>query len=109
MKTVDEINRLIAATETELADLDNRRSKLLAQVAVLQREKAALFQASTPIDFKDKPTFTTQSSQDEKVALFRSLFRGREDIFIPSALKARKRESRVISQSVAMNRYASRG
>ena len=32
MKTVDEINRLIAATETELAELDSRRSKLLAQV-----------------------------------------------------------------------------
>ena len=63
MKTVDEINRLIAATETELAELDSRRSKLLAQVAELQLERAALFQALTPIDLKGSPTVTNQSTQ----------------------------------------------
>ena len=37
MKTVDEINRLIAATEAELAKLDSLGSKLLAQVIVCIR------------------------------------------------------------------------
>jgi len=72
MKTVDEINRLIAATETELAELDSQRSKLLAQVAALQREKAVLFQSSAPTDLKDSSTVTNQSSQDEKIVLFQS-------------------------------------
>jgi hypothetical protein len=81
MKTVDEINRLISVTETELAELDSRRKKLLAQVAELQREKAALLQSSVPPDLKDRSTVTNQSSQDEKIALFRSLFHGREDLY----------------------------
>jgi len=55
MKTVDEINRLIAATETELAELDSSRSKLLLQVAELRLEKAALFQSSALTDLNDRP------------------------------------------------------
>lgn len=81
MKNPDEINRLIAATEAELAELESSRSILLSRVAELQREKTALLQASIPSDFNDKPTVTNQSSQDEKIALFHSLFRGREDIY----------------------------
>lgn len=81
MKTLDEINRLIAATEAELAKLESSRSELIARATALQREKAALLQPSIPPDFNDKPTVTNQSSQDEKIALFRSLFHGREDIY----------------------------
>jgi superfamily II DNA or RNA helicase len=89
MKTVDEINRLIAVKETELAELDRHRSKLLAQVAELQREKAVLFQSLTPTDLKDSPTVTNQSTQNEKIALFRSLFRGRTDIY-PRRFESKK-------------------
>jgi hypothetical protein len=81
MKTLDEINRLIAAIEAELVELDSSRTTLLSRAAELQHEKAALFQPSIPLDFNDKPTVTNQSSQDEKIALFRSLFRGRKDIY----------------------------
>ena len=81
MKTLDEINRLIAATEAELAELESSRSILLSRVAELQHEKSALLQPSTSPDFTGKSTVTNQSSQDEKIALFRSLFRGREDIY----------------------------
>ena len=42
MKTLDEINHLIAATEAELAELESSRSKLLSRAATLQREKATL-------------------------------------------------------------------
>lgn len=41
MRTLDEINRLITATETELTALESRRSELLARVALLQHEKVA--------------------------------------------------------------------
>jgi hypothetical protein len=81
MKNPDKINRLIAATEAELAELESSRSILLSRVAELQRDKATLLQASIPPDFNDKPTVTNQPSQDEKIILFRSLFRGREDIY----------------------------
>lgn len=81
MKTLDEINRLIATTEAELADLEGSRSKLLSRAAELQLEKSALLRLSIPPDFNGKPTVTNQSSQDEKITLFRSLFRGREDIY----------------------------
>lgn len=81
MKNLDEINRLIAATEAELAELESSRSILLSRAAELQREKVALLQPSIPPNFNDKPTVTNQSSQDEKITLFRSLFHGREDIY----------------------------
>ena len=86
MKTLDEINRLIAATEAELTELESSRSKLLVQFAALQREKADLTQPQ--ISPNQKPTVANQISQDEKIAIFRSLFRGREDIY-PSSLSER--------------------
>lgn len=81
MKALDEINRLIAATEAELAELESSRSKLLLRAAELQHEKATLLQPSIPLNVNDKPTVTNQSSQDEKIILFRSLFRGRDEIY----------------------------
>jgi superfamily II DNA or RNA helicase len=83
MKSVDEINRLLAGIETELAELNSHKSELLAQSAELQREKAALLQPITVITGLNDPhpTITNQSSQEEKIALFRSLFRGREDVY----------------------------
>ena len=77
MKTLDKINRLIAATETELAELASRRSKLLGQIAGLKRDKAALLQPSIPSDLNGRPTLTNQSYQDEKITLFRR----REDLY----------------------------
>ena len=81
MKTLDEINRLIAVTKAELAELESSRSELLLRAAKLQHEKATLLQPSMPLDVNDMPTVTNQSSQDEKIILFRSLFRGRDDIY----------------------------
>jgi hypothetical protein len=82
MKSVDEMNRLLAAIEAELAELNSRRSELLARAAELQQEKAAFLQPTAAPDFyKSQPTVTSQSSHEEKIALFRSLFRGREDVY----------------------------
>ncbi len=81
MKTLDEINRLIASTEAELAELESSRSKLLSRLAELQRDKAALLQSPGASDVNHNQTVTNQSSQDEKITLFQSLFRGREDVY----------------------------
>jgi hypothetical protein len=82
MRNLDDINRLIAASEAELSELNARRSELIARVAELQREKASLLQPIAAPGFNDsQPTTTNQSFQEEKIALFRTLFRGREDVY----------------------------
>jgi hypothetical protein len=82
MKTLNEINRLIAATESELAELESRRLELLARAAELQREKTALLQPTLALGVAgNQPGVTNQSPQEEKIALFRTLFRGREDVY----------------------------
>lgn len=81
MTTLDEINLLIASTEAKLAELESNRSKLLSRAAELQRDKATLIQSSSVPDLNLKPTITNQSSQEEKITLFRSLFHGREDVY----------------------------
>ena len=81
MRGLDEINRLLAETEEELAKLNARRTELLAQVSELQREKAPFLPVQeTPLQPR-LPPVTNQSSQEAKIALFRSLFRGRDDVY----------------------------
>jgi hypothetical protein len=78
---LDEINRLLAETVRELAELNARRDELLGQLAELQREKALLLDRHEARPQSRLPSVTNQSSADAKIALFRSLFRGREDVY----------------------------
>ena len=73
---------LIKKTERELSALDNKRDELLQQLSSLRKglvpqeggKQGDLTQtSSTAVDFLSPP--------DKKIALFRSLFRGREDVF----------------------------
>ena len=82
VKNLDEIDLLLSEIEKELATLDARRAKLLAQVAELRQEKASLLGVhETQASLDRIPSLTNQSSQEDKITLFRSLFRGREDIY----------------------------
>ena len=73
MKNLDEINRLIAAAEAELAEPESSRSKLLSRVAELQHEIAALLQPSTPPDLNDKLTVTNnQTKLDQESFSFKN-------------------------------------
>ncbi len=82
VRSVDEIDRLAAEAEGELARLDIRRAELLSQIAALQREKAAFLQRSEATwQSASVPLVTNQSPQEAKIALFRSLFRGRKDVY----------------------------
>ncbi len=79
---VDEIDQMLRAAEAELASLNARRIHLLAQIAQLrqQSEKTSpAFQALLPTVIEG--VVTNQSSESEKIALFRNLFRGRTEIF----------------------------
>lgn len=76
-----DIERKISEIEAELANLDHHRNQLLDELTQLRRQ---------PLQ-KDSPAqlllniqgikVNNQSSQEEKIRLFRSLFKGREDVF----------------------------
>ena len=82
MENLEEINRLLAEVEGELANLNARRTELLKQATVLQQQKASFFQAQkTLLPSSRLPSVNNQSAQEAKIDLFRSLFRGREDVY----------------------------
>jgi hypothetical protein len=79
---VNEIDRLLAEAESELARLNIRSAELLSQIAALQQEKSISLQMSeTRVQPGALSSVTNQSPQEAKIALFRSLFRGREDVY----------------------------
>ena len=82
MGNLNEINQSLTAVEEELAKLDAHRSELLKQITELQKEKASLLQSPQPrLPFASLPVVTNRSPQAAKIAFFRSLFRGREDVY----------------------------
>ncbi len=82
MRNLDEINQLLAELEGELARLNARRTELFQQITKLQQEKASLVTSEGKIPQTVCPSSVIdQSSQVEKIILFRSLFRGREDVY----------------------------
>jgi hypothetical protein len=82
VRTLSEINQALAAVEGELQRLDAHRAELLAQVAGLKQERATVLEAQAVGDPLALPgTVTNRSAQEAKVVLFRSLFRGREDVY----------------------------
>jgi superfamily II DNA or RNA helicase len=88
VRNLDEINQKLAETEHELSKLNVRRDELLGKLAELQREKAAFLNNEETLQPAGLPPVTDQSSPEAKIALFRSLFRGRGDLY------ARRFESR---------------
>ena len=82
MRNLDEINQLLAELEGELVQLNARRAELLNKISELQQEKGSLLHGEgAPPQTDSLPSVTDQSFQDAKIALFRSLFRGREDVY----------------------------
>ncbi len=92
---VEEIERQLRVAEDELAYVQKQRQFLLDQIASLEREKESLLRSSIeerPAEYSDG-TVNNQSGEKAKIALFRSLFRGREDVY------ARRFESRTTGKS----------
>jgi hypothetical protein len=82
VRSVDEVDQLLAEVEDELTRLNIRRAELLSQIAALQQEKAAFVQTSeAPLQSAALLSVTNQSPQEVKISLFRNLFRGREDVY----------------------------
>ena len=75
------IDQLISDTEKRLKKLDNARAKVLTELEELNRIKKARFQIRESAPLFLYAGITKESPADEKISLFRSLFRGREDIY----------------------------
>ncbi len=70
------LQKALVKEEALLSKLDAAREKTLARLNDLNRELAALESTCS-----EPPALYTAKTSQEKVALFRMLFRGREDIF----------------------------
>ena len=82
MKTKAEIDLLIEKVEEELARLNTERSKTIEKLKNLRSERAQIDRPPSQISlFYDNVSVSNDSSEDDKIALFRSLFRGREDVY----------------------------
>ena len=82
MKEPQEIDQLLAEAESDLARLDARRLELLARITELRQTKhAGLASLEHTAQTTTHSSVTNQSPQEVKIRLFRSLFRGRENIY----------------------------
>ncbi len=80
MNNREEIDRLIKEAQLELSELENKQRQVLEKIRQLRIRRKNLTQS--PADQSNiEPSVTDFSSQTEKISLFRSLFKGREDVF----------------------------
>lgn len=94
-KRVEEIDRLLKVAENELSHVHDQVKFLSDQIASLKREREDLLHPSveeSPARYLSGPV-TNQSREEAKITLFRSLFRGREDVY------ARRFESKTTGKS----------
>jgi hypothetical protein len=83
LQKTKEIDSLIANVEKKLSEIDKQRSTLQESLANLKKQKAVLKEQTTAYTSLSVQHFkvTNHSSENEKIKLFQSLFRGREDVF----------------------------
>ena len=81
MKNQKPIDAQIQSAEQELVALEKKRKKLQARIKKLKGQKQSIADEQLPFDRLSVPNATNESTQENKIALFRSLFRGREDVY----------------------------
>jgi len=91
MERISEIDRQIEAAERELAELGKRRAAILEQIKALRHQKNKVSSQASPGDVSanDRTFVTNNSSENDKILLFRTLFRGREDVY-PRRFESKK-------------------
>jgi superfamily II DNA or RNA helicase len=77
----EEIDRLILELENQLKALDSRRREVLDKLACLQHQKKTQMVADNTFGQKPEETISGNSSASQKIMLFRSLFKGRDDLY----------------------------
>ncbi len=83
--TPDDLRRELTREQDRLATLDSERTRTRERIAALRVELAATSRAATETEA------APPRSPGDKVALFRSLFRGRADVFARRWVNERKR------------------
>ncbi len=82
LPSISELDNLLIAAEQELKELDARREAVAREIQRLKIEKdsaATLFpNQSVQIG---RATVTRDSAPEDKIALFRQMFKGREDVY----------------------------
>ena len=81
MKDQETINKQIRIAERELAGLDAKRTALQDRIRQLKDLKQSIADEQLPFDRLSQSNVTNDSTQEQKIALFRSFFRGREDVY----------------------------
>jgi superfamily II DNA or RNA helicase len=81
LKDQKQINVQIKAAEQELVALDAKRTALQDRIRQLQGLKQSIADEQLPFNRQSQLTVTNESTDEQKITLFRSLFRGREDVF----------------------------
>ncbi|MBW1781408.1 MAG: DEAD/DEAH box helicase [Deltaproteobacteria bacterium] len=79
-----EIDREIETVERDLADLDRRRNESLRRLKALKAEKDRIRVGEASPGYSQVDggiRVTNRSSEEDKIRLFRLLFRGREDVY----------------------------
>jgi superfamily II DNA or RNA helicase len=97
-KRLLEIERLLKIATDELSNLEDHRQFLIDQISSLKRKRESLLHSAaikeSQVQYPSTSGILTQSSkEDEKIRLFHSLFRGRQDVY------ARRFESRKTGKS----------
>ena len=81
MKHQNPINEQIKAVELELAILDAKREALKDRIRQLKGLKQSIADEQLPFSQRSESNVANESTQEQKIALFRSLFRGRADVY----------------------------
>jgi hypothetical protein len=81
LKDQEQIDLQIQSAEQELAALDKKRKELQARIKQLKGYKQSIADEQPPFDRLSESNVTNDSTQEQKIALFRTLFRGREDVY----------------------------
>ena len=81
LKDQQVIDGKIKAAERELAAIDARRVALQERIKQLQSLKQSIADEQLPFNRRHEINLTNEADEKQKIAIFRSLFRGREDVF----------------------------
>jgi hypothetical protein len=75
------ISEQILALEDQLSALDEKRNVLQARIKQLKEQKQSIAENQLSFDRLFESKVANDSNEEQKIALFRSLFRGREDVY----------------------------
>ena len=94
MDEIARIENLIRQAEKRLLDLESEKLQLYNKIEHLKKQKETLVKSYSPLPpLSGEEAIANRSSREEKIALFRRLFKGREDVY------ARRWESKKTGKS----------